>query len=209
MAKTYEARLRESFDATLQEAAEFFMGRGDVRSTMKRLAARLAAERIDYAVVGGMALGEHGYIRMTEAVDVLVTRDGLARFTSACSGRGYLPTHKGAKRSFRDTTTGVRVEFLGGGEYPGDGKPKAISFPVPAQCSVDADGINVVSLPRLVELKLASGMTAPDRLRDLADVQELIRVERLTARFATRLDPSVRPQFRELLKLVRPARLRP
>ena len=31
-----------------------------------------------------------------------------------------------------------------------------------------------LSLPKLIELKLASGMTAPGRLKDLADVQELI-----------------------------------
>jgi len=206
MAKPYEARLRESFDSTLQEAAEFFMGKGDVRVTMRRLAARLAAEAIPYAVVGGMALGEHGYVRMTDDIDVLLTREGLARFTKACSGRGYTRTHPGARRMFRDTETGVRVEFLVAGEYPGDGKPKPVSFPDPVDCSVEVEGVRVVSLPRLIELKLASGMTAPDRLRDLADVQELIRAEQLTARFATELDPSVRSKFRELVQLVRRAR---
>lgn len=206
MAKPYEARLRESFDSTLQEAAEFFMGKGDVRVTMRRLAARLAAEAIPYAVVGGMALGEHGYVRMTEDIDVLVTREGLARFTKACSGRGYTRTHPGARRLFRDTETGVRVEFLVAGEYPGDGKPKPVSFPDPVDCSVEVEGVRVVSLPRLIELKLASGMTAPDRLRDLADVQELIRTEQLTTRFATQLDPSVRSKFRELVQSVRRAR---
>ncbi|MFI5365101.1 MAG: hypothetical protein ACHQ4J_05715 [Candidatus Binatia bacterium] len=206
MAKPYEARLRESFDSTLQEAAEFFMGKGDVRVTMRRLAARLAAEAIPYAVVGGMALGEHGYVRMTDDIDVLLTREGLARFTKACSGRGYTRAHPGARRMFRDTETGVRVEFLVAGEYPGDGKPKPVSFPDPVDCSVEVEGVRVVSLPRLIELKLASGMTAPDRLRDLADVQELIRAEQLTARFATELDPSVRSKFRELVQLVRRAR---
>jgi hypothetical protein len=61
----------------------------------------------------------------------------------------------------------------------------------------------------LVELKLASGMTAPDRLRDLADVQELIRAERLDETFAGELDPSVRPKFLELLQALRDAANRP
>lgn len=204
-AKPFEARLRGSFDAILHEAAEFFMNKGDVRATMKCLAARLTAEGIDYAVLGAMALGQHGYVRMTEDVDVLVTRDGLTRFRKVCVGRGYVPTHRGATRAFRDAATGVRIEFLVAGEYPGDGKPKAVSFPDPAECSLEVEGIKVVSLPRLIELKLASGMTAPDRLRDLADVQEIIRSQRLTGRVAARLDPSVRPKFRELLALVRRA----
>lgn len=202
MTKAYEVQLRDSFEATLREAGEFFMGRGDLRTTMSRLAARLAAEKIEYAVVGAMALGQHGYVRMTEDVDVLITREGLRRFSETCSGKGYVPTHRGAKRMFRDAETGVRIEFLVAGEFPGDGKPKPVAFPDPAICSREVDGIWVVTLPRLVELKLASGLTAPDRLRDLADVQELIRSERLTTRFAGQLDASVRPKFRELLAQV-------
>ena len=41
------------------------------------------------------------------------------------------------------------------------------------------DGIKYLSLEKLMELKLASGLTNPNRLKDLADVQELIRVLRL------------------------------
>jgi hypothetical protein len=206
MARPYEARLRESFDTTLKEASDFFGGRGAVRTTMRRLAERFAAENISYAIVGGMAVGQHGYVRMTEDVDVLVTAEGLARFQARCVGRGYVATHPGAARSFRDAETGVRIEFLITGEYPGDGKPKAVSFPDPASCSVDAEGIRLIDLARLIELKLASGLSAPDRLRDLADVQELIRVEQLDEAFAEQLNPSVRITFRELVAAVRARR---
>ena len=195
----FEARLRESFDATLREASEFFMGSGDVRKTMRRLAERLASAGVGYAIVGGMALGEHGYVRMTEDVDVLVTREGLACFVEACVGRGYAPAHEGAKRVFRDSETGVRIDFVVSGEYPGDGKPKPVSFPDPSDSSVEANGLRVLTLSRLVELKLAAGMSAPGRLRDLADVQELIRAEGLDESFADQLDPSVRTKFLELL----------
>jgi hypothetical protein len=50
----------------------------------------------------------------------------------------------------------------------------------------------------LVELKLASGMTAPHRLKDLADVLELIRARHLPADFAESLHPYVREKFAEL-----------
>lgn len=49
-----------------------------------------------------------------------------------------------------------------------------------------------------MELKLASGMTAPHRLRDLADVLELIRIRQLPEAHADRLHPYVRDEFREL-----------
>jgi hypothetical protein len=50
----------------------------------------------------------------------------------------------------------------------------------------------------LIELKLASGISAPDRLKDLADVQELIKIRKLGADFALKLDPYVRAKYLEL-----------
>ncbi len=45
-------------------------------------------------------------------------------------------------------------------------------------------------------------MTAPHRLKDLADVQELVKVKNLTADFAEQLNPFVRGKFLELQKAV-------
>ena len=63
------------------------------------------------------------------------------------------------------------------GEYPGDGKPKPVSMPTPSEASIEIDGVKFVTLEKLIELKLASGISAPDQLKDLADVQELIKIE--------------------------------
>jgi len=49
-----------------------------------------------------------------------------------------------------------------------------------------------------VELKLASGLTNPDRLKDLADVQELIRHASIPLELATDLDSMVRDKFVEI-----------
>ena len=174
------------------------MRAGGLHETLRRLASNLEAEGIDYALLGAMALGEHGYVRMTEDVDVLVTAEGLRRFQERLVGRGYVPTHPGAQRNFRDSESGVRIEMLVSGEFPGDGKPKAVAFPVPKDVSEEVDGYRVLRLPRLIELKLASGMSAPHRLRDLADVQEIIKARDLDEAFADQLDASVRPTYRDL-----------
>jgi hypothetical protein len=195
--RPYEDALRDSLDTMLREAGDYFGGRGRLHETLRRLASRFDAEAISYALVGGLALGEHGYVRMTDHVDVLVTPDGLRRFVERCAGRGYIATNPGATRSYRDTESRVRIEFLVTGEFPGDGKPKAVAFQDPAIASV-IEGIRVLPLPRVVELKLASGMTAPDRLRDLADVQELIKARDLDEAFGDQLDPSVRERYCEL-----------
>jgi hypothetical protein len=49
-------------------------------------------------------------------------------------------------------------------------------------------------------------MTAPDRLKDLADVQELIKARGLGADFAGRLDPYVREQYLRLWEGVEQSR---
>jgi len=189
-----------SFWERLDEADRFFMGTGKVPQTVRTLAADLDRERIDYALVGAMALNAHGYRRETVDVDVLVHPDGLAAFKDCLVGRGYTEKFQGARKSFRNAQTGVAIEFLTTGEYPGDGKPKPVAFPNPALVATEIEGVKVVDLPTLINLKLASGMTAPHRRRDLSDIQDLIRTLHLGADFADRVDPYVRTTFMTLLK---------
>jgi hypothetical protein len=174
-----------------------------VFQTMEKISRRLDELGIPHAVAGGMAMFQHGYRRFTEDVAILVTRDGLRVIHEKLAGLGYVPPFTGSK-NLRDAETGVRVEFLIAGDYPGDGKPKPVAFPDPVTVGVEIDGIRCLSVPALIELKLASG-TAAWLLKDLADVQEMVRVLGLSADFAERLDPSVRDKFRELVEAVRSA----
>jgi hypothetical protein len=200
---TFEARLRSGLGAALTEAGRYFMGKGDLRDALRRLAAELDRIDVPYAVVGALALGGHGFVRMTEDVDVLVDREGLERFRAELVGRGYVPTHAGATRSFRDARHGVRIEFVVTGEYPGDGRPKPVAFPDPRRVPLTVEeGVRVVELVPLIELKLASGISAAHRLRDLSDVQDLISSRRLGAELAESLDPSVRQRYLELWRSV-------
>jgi len=194
----FETYVRESGERILQEAGEFFMQRGNVYQALRELARRLGEAHIPYAVTDTLALGQHGMPRMTLDIDILLTSDGLREFKARYLGRGFVPAFPGAEKSFRAAETGVRIEVLTTGEYPGDGLPKPVRFPDPREASVEMDGVRFVTLEKLVELKLASGMTAPHRLRDLADVQDLIRALRLPADFAARLDASVRATYAQL-----------
>src|SRR5215213_437863 len=194
---TYEERLRLDPRWAMDEGDRYFQKDNAVFKTLRKVARRLDDLGIPYAIAGGMALFRHGFRRFTEDVDILVTRDGLKVIHERLEGLGYLPPFAGSK-NLRDTEHGVRIEFLVAGEYPGDGKPKPVAFPDPAQASVELDGISYLSLPKLVELKIASGMTNPGRLKDLGDVQELIRLLDLPADFAAQLNPFVQDRYREL-----------
>jgi hypothetical protein len=178
------------------------MRQGDVYDTLRRLAQRLHEEGLDYAVIGGMAVVEHGSRRTTEDIDLLMRKGTLEEFRERCLGRGYMPAFPGANRAFRDTETGVRIEVVVAGEFPGDGKPKDVAFPDPADVAASGEEFRVVRLETLIDLKLASGLSAPHRLRDLADVQDLIVRTRLPLDFVERLHPSVRAEYRRLWETV-------
>ncbi len=197
---SYEQRLRQGGDLLLREASVFFAGEGALQRSLHRLVERLTAEGIDYALLGGLALGQHGYPRLTQDIDLLLSPAGLKRFRERLVGRGYRPAFEGAQKTFRDTETAVRIEVITAGEYPGDGLPKPVAFPDPSQpgVTVDFGGVRVIALEKLIELKLASGQSAPHRRRDLADVQDLIRARRLPLELAASLDISVLDLYRQI-----------
>jgi hypothetical protein len=192
--------------AAYQEGLRFFMKQGVLHDTLRRVARDLETRGIDYAVVGAVALNAHGYRRFTEYIDLLMTRDGLEKFNAELIGVSYRPLFAGARKRFRETQDNVTVEIIVAGEFPGDGLPKPVEFPVPGDVAIEIDGIKTLGLEKLIELKLASGMTAPHRLKDLADVQELIKIKNLDADFAESLNPYVREKFLELAHSVVGAR---
>jgi hypothetical protein len=93
------------------------------------------------------------------------------------------------------------------GEYPGDGKPKPVVFPDPSSVSQSMAGIQIIRLEPLVELKLASGISAQARLKDLADVQEAIKELRLPRTLGEALNPYVREKYYSLWDAVESDRL--
>jgi len=184
------------------EGQRYFMGEGKLNNALARLVADLKEHEIDYVVIGAIALMAYGYPRFTEDIDLILDSEGLDKFHNELVGLGYAPAFPGARKRLRATRDGTPIELIAAGEYPGDGKPKPVSFPKPAEASVEIDGVKFPTLEKLIELKLASGMTAPDRLKDLADVQELIKIRGLSGEFAAKLNPYVCEKFLELLEAV-------
>ncbi|MCZ7649340.1 MAG: nucleotidyltransferase family protein [Planctomycetota bacterium] len=204
MVEPFEERMQRGGDAAIAQVERFFMRDDPVHRALHKIASRLEDLNIPHAVCGGMALVAHGYDRTTADVDILVTQESLTQVHQNLVGLGYLPPFEKSK-NLRDTELGVRIEFLVAGQFPGDGKPKPVAFPDPSTCAVRLGGISYLSLPALIELKLASGMSNLNRLKDLADVVELIRVLKLKRNFTLGLHPYVRPKFSELWGAVQAA----
>lgn len=176
------------------------MGTSDVHVALERVTRRLEEIGVPYAICGGLAVNAHGYERTTTDVDLLVTADGLAKFKATSLGLGWLDKFAGS-RGVKDTENRVPIDFLVTGGIPGDGKPRGVAFPDPTAVVVEKAGKRYLSLAKLIELKLASALSVPQRLIDLADVVTLIRINRLGEHFGEQLHPYVQPKYRELWQL--------
>ena len=190
---TYEQLLNRDFQLALREGDMFFQGEGAVQKTLAsnrtaldELGSRLRNRRWNVPF-------RHGFQRFTQDVDVLVTPEGLKQIHDSLEGLGYVRPFA-ASKNLRDAETGVRIDFLVSGQYPGEGKPGPIAFPVPRDVAKVIDGIRFVDLVPFIQLKLASGQ-ASHRGRDLDDVQDLIRAQDLPRELAEQLHPSMRDAY--------------
>lgn len=176
------------------------MGESEAHQALYKLTALLEADGLPYAIIGAFALLEYGHRRVTVDVDLVMRDEDLQEFKRRHIGRGYAERVRGTGKLL-DTEFGVNVDVLSTGRFPGDDKPKPIAFPDPATTAVRGARFALLPMPLYVELKLASGMVAPHRAKDLVDVQELIRSAKLPREVAASLDPWVREKFLELWEL--------
>lgn len=175
----------------------FMMEKSPIHEAMRRLSKTLKEMDIPFAIAGAMAANVHGHRRTTADVDILLRRDDLRKFKEQWIGRGWVDKFEGSK-GFRDTVNNVDIDVLLVGDFPGDGKPKPIAFPEPELVTEFSDDIPYVPLKSLIELKLASGMTAEHRLQDMADVIELVRVNQLSLAYGNELNPYVREKYQAM-----------
>lgn len=174
------------------------MGESPVEKAVVSICARLNELKIPYALAGGMAVNRYEVQRNTDDVGIVIDRAGLRRFKEEWLGRGWVENFKGSK-VLRDAINKVKIDFLLTDEIPGDGKSVPFKFPNPNDASeTDEDGISVLTLPRLLDLKLASGMTVPKRPRDFDDAMRLIEANKLTRDYGSKLHPFVRAKYDEL-----------
>lgn len=156
---------------------------------------------IPYVVAGSLALCLYGYHRFSNDIDLIVSKESKQKMNSSLDRNRYRSVGQQGNR-FVDTDYEVNIDLLLSGEAPGRNVPDEIRFPDPAQCFTQLEGYNCLPRDTLVELKLASGLTHQHRLKDIADVLELIVANFLTRDFAAMLHPWVQPKYLELIDII-------
>jgi hypothetical protein len=144
---------------------------GRVIKAIDRLLKILDCEAV---IGGGWAVWRHGYVgRVTQDVDVVLGADHVDDFLKAASVAGFeiLTRQPGRWPKLVHKESGVTVDILPEGERPGTpAHPAPTTLPHPSALGGVRAVLRYITLPALVELKLAAG-----RARDESDVIELIR----------------------------------
>jgi hypothetical protein len=166
-------------------------GTSGVLEAARTAAGRLADHLIPHLIVGGIAVQEYGYPRVTIDVDLVVPDrlDALEILTADVTGP--LVRLRGLEDRITDTRSGTAIDLLEAGRVLKRGCQ--VPFPLP---TVVSDFLQIVPLEKLISLKLDSWSNSPlHRLKDKADVVEIILRRKLPRDLA--VDAVVRQLYLE------------
>ncbi len=151
----------------------------------------LAEHDIPHLIVGGLAVQEYGYPRVTIDVDIVVpdVLEAVEWLTANLSGPFFRVPE--IQDRVEDRRNGVEIDLLPAGRVVKRGCK--VPFPQPGKV---AEQFQIVSLEDLLSLKLDSWNNSPNRrLKDKADVNELILRRKLPRDLA--VNPVVRALYTE------------
>lgn len=151
----------------------------------------LAEHDIPHLIVGGLAVQEYGYPRVTIDVDIVVpdVLEAVEWLTSGLSGPFYRVPE--IQDRVEDRRTGVLIDLLPAGKVLKHGCK--VPFPQPVKA---AEQFQIVSLEELISLKLDSWNGSPlRRHKDKTDVIELIARRKLPRDLA--VNPAIRALYTE------------
>ncbi len=150
-------------------------GTSGLLESARTAVAALAEHDIPHLIVGGLAVQEHGYPRVTIDVDIVVpdVLEAVEFLTAGLTG----PFYRVPKTPDRveDRRNGVFIDLLPAGRTVKAGCK--IPFPEPVKAG---EPFQFVSLEDLISLKLDSWSASPVRRhKDKTDVIELIKYRKL------------------------------
>lgn len=171
---------------SLEEALLILEGKGPILEAALDASRILREHRIEGGIVGGVAVGLYGRLRATDDVDVYVAKDAQ-RFAELLETHGYCASE--TAREFVKVHACVHLHTL-------------VQIGRRRLQYTDINGIRTVSLADLINIKLRSGRDNILRARDLADVVDLMRGNRLSGEFTGLIESDLRPEFRRILQAI-------
>ena len=163
-------------------------------STMKELHKLFKEYKIKHVFIGGSVLPMHGFYRNTGDVDILINKKDKQKIKDFPIG--YIKVSDSARKGIYHKTK-TSLDFL----YSGDevGENSDIVLPCVTSEIVDSTrGYPILTLQKMVEFKLGSGLYAMDRLMDFGDIQRLISKNHLKENYMDYTRDELKTKYKEI-----------
>lgn len=139
-----------------------------LRKTLETARELLSRENIDFALIGGFALGAHGIHRATRDIDILVDGTHAAKVKSLFVSKGF--------NIFNESQEVIQMDGPGYLDIVFANRPLSLEMLKKAKYGIKLAGVSVVSREALIGLKIQAYKNDPKReLQDKADIQSLLR----------------------------------
>jgi hypothetical protein len=164
----------QSLDECIAMATDFPRRSGPASGPHRRVLSGvehiLDALHASGAIVGGLAVVHHGYLRYTRDVNIVLAADVVNEFLRLAPLQGFRVVRRDRYGWHRlvHKETGMELHLVPQGAKPRRGAVTRI--PGPQELGAPRSGLGFPTLARLIELKVASA-----RIKDQADVVELIK----------------------------------
>jgi len=170
--------------------------------TLERIAGSLAAEKIPYEVIGGMAVMiqvqrvDPSAVRNTKDIDIMVQRADLERIKGVAERHGFRFRHSAGvdmllPRGETKARSGVHLVFSGERVRPHQALPNPVLRP--ERLSVHGVDVAVVPVVDLVRMKLSN-----NRDIDRVHIRDLDSTGLITARIERGLPSVLRARLQEI-----------
>jgi hypothetical protein len=168
---SYDKEIVKRYELIL-ESKNIKLNNTEIFNTVSRLKSALNAGKIPFYLTGGAAMAKYGLFRFTDDADIVVygSRQDVIDYLSI---RGFKEVEN--TNIMYDRVNKISVDILPGGGKVG---PVRLNFPQPQP------GEELISLSELISLKLdCYACNGIERVRDLGDVVELIKINDLPRDF--------------------------
>jgi len=146
----------------------------DIVDELRIFVMDLDTHGIDYALCGGMAMGVHGFMRMTVDIDLLIPSSEIDAVIAIAQDRGY--TIRGKDLSFKDGAIEIRrISKID--QETGDILPLDFLLVTPAMQNVWDSRIQVEWEGGRLSVVTRDGLITMKQLRGSS--QDLVDIERL------------------------------
>ena len=165
--------------------------------SLKNIANLFRDHDINFTIIGGAARNQYGVEKITEDIDILVAKRDKEKMLKLPIGF-IKELSKGRGKIFSFHNPKTRIEIIYSGEISGDGINGGM-YENPKLVSNDINGIPFLTLEKLIEYKLSSGIYGK-RMKDFVDIMELLKINKLPEDYAKYFRKDLYIKYTELWK---------